>query len=256
MASSGAKVARGVEHLKALYAEMDGWGDLDPIHVGRTVNHDGTEHLFHVAFDPPGDFDRWGLLLGDGVHNLRSALDHVVYALARSMPGNDPPANFRQLQFPICSSDEAFKGNRWHIKSLTKEMQASIERLQPYNRRQPNGFAPLEWLAFLDDVDKHRILHLMAIGIRPNMFNTFDIGANPGTFKAELANRTTMEGAPFLRITLTEPNPDMYVDLHMSTSVVVDGEPTWGNTGVQQLMGHVETEVSYIRSTLAELIPK
>jgi hypothetical protein len=45
--------------------------------------------------------ERWSLVAADCVHNLRCALDHLVYAIAVYESGQDPPPNHRGLQFPI-----------------------------------------------------------------------------------------------------------------------------------------------------------
>ena len=255
MESSAAKIARGVEHFEALKVEMNAWGHLNPIGVGRTVNRDGSEHLFHLRLSPSGDFDRWAIMLGDSVHCFRAALDHAVFALARSIPGNDPPKGIRQLQFPICSDPATFGRQAWHIKTLTAVMRAGIESFQPYRRRHPNGFSALEWLAFLDDVDKHRLNHVMALGLRREGIDNFEVGADDGTFTVELADGGVEEGAPFMRLRLSKPDPNVNVDFHMTTAVVVDGEPTWGNTGVEPLMDHIQGEVLRVHETLALLIP-
>jgi hypothetical protein len=39
------------------------------------------EYRFYVEFDPPLPSARLGLIVGDGVRGLRSALDHCVYAI-------------------------------------------------------------------------------------------------------------------------------------------------------------------------------
>src|SRR5438045_2016982 len=89
--SCRAKIARADEHLDALYRETDGWGDGDPFRIVRECNSDGTEHVFRLRYKTDPDVWRWALLLGDALHNLRCALDHIVYALATQQTGSDPP---------------------------------------------------------------------------------------------------------------------------------------------------------------------
>jgi hypothetical protein len=43
----------------------------------------------------------WGLLIGDILVDLRSALDYAVYALAVCHSGQVPPPNPRRIEFPI-----------------------------------------------------------------------------------------------------------------------------------------------------------
>ena len=50
------------------------------------VNADGVSHRYR-AVDVPDLDDHWALVLGDCVHNLRSALDYLVYELVRANGG-------------------------------------------------------------------------------------------------------------------------------------------------------------------------
>jgi hypothetical protein len=36
-------------------------------------------HQFSLRFELQSDTLRWALLLGDALHNMRCALDHIVY---------------------------------------------------------------------------------------------------------------------------------------------------------------------------------
>jgi hypothetical protein len=48
-------------------------------------NPDFTRYSFIIRELRRPAFKRWALIAGDCIHNLRSALDHLVYAIARSM---------------------------------------------------------------------------------------------------------------------------------------------------------------------------
>jgi hypothetical protein len=61
--------------------------------------------------EPP--VEEWGVIIGDVVHNLRSALDHLVWQLTLAN-GNIPPAviprgkagkKWRDIRFPIYTLD-------------------------------------------------------------------------------------------------------------------------------------------------------
>lgn len=164
ISSCRAKIARADEHLAALYAETDAWGDLDPLTLERSMDVDGRVHDFRVRISPRPDTWRWAMLLGDALHNLRCALDHIVYAMAIAHTGDDPPNDDRHLAFPLAPDAEQFAKSKWRLRSLRPEAQLAIEKVQPYNRlRLGRTFAPLWWLGQLDDVDKHRAAHVTPV---------------------------------------------------------------------------------------------
>ena len=182
--SCRAKIARADEHLKALYGETDAWGELDPFRIVRQSNADGSEHLFSLSIERQPDIWRWAVLLGDALHNLRCALDHIVYMLAINQTGKDPPDDDARLMFPICSDPTYFaKGStQGRIAALNCPTRAAIEKAQPYNRLKPGQwFAPLWWLAQLNDIDKHRLANLSVLAAHPD---EIAVDAEPGTFRA------------------------------------------------------------------------
>ena len=62
--------------------------------------------------------EQTGILIGEYVHNLRSALDHLTYALLESnLPSlgvglDDATRLRRQSQFPICDTPDQFRDRR------------------------------------------------------------------------------------------------------------------------------------------------
>jgi len=106
--------------------------------------------LVFVAEPMPDDIP---LILGDAIHNLRAALDHVAWELiaaAGGVPG-------KNTYFPICETREKL------IKAVEKgEMKIAgpticsliIDTIQPYK----NGKSALWPLHDTDITDKHRLL--------------------------------------------------------------------------------------------------
>jgi hypothetical protein len=105
----------------------------------------------------------WGLLLGECIHNLRSALDNLAFALARLV--SDPPSTPSALHFPICRDKSGFEKSdriRRSLDQMPAEAAALIERLQPFHRdgSEASGHPdndPLVLLQWLSNQDKHRI---------------------------------------------------------------------------------------------------
>jgi hypothetical protein len=93
---SWAKLERAREHFEFIETELrtnpDGrFWEENPDPLVAEVEAEGREHALYLRLRKEPDFQRWGLLLGDGMHNLRSALDLAVYELAIRASGKDPP---------------------------------------------------------------------------------------------------------------------------------------------------------------------
>ena len=123
----------------------------------------GSCFAFRVKEEPP---IRLGLLLGDFVHNLRSALDNLVCQLAY-LGGAD---SCQMTQFPICDTAALFAKNlkRGRLAGLRPEHVAMIERFQPYQGQHMTHIA-LRAVRDFDNIDKHKAIHatLAALDPRP-----------------------------------------------------------------------------------------
>ena len=159
-ASCFSKLGRAKEHFETLKTELTAWQKLNPYSVRKEHNSDGSRHSLIFVGDSTKELERWSLICGDCVHNIRSALDHLVYGLAIQHSRENPPPNERNLQFPICGSRTHFdtKGN-W-IAPLSDAAKTFIERVQPYNRLDPVNPSMLGILADFDNSDKHRLLNV------------------------------------------------------------------------------------------------
>lgn len=168
--SAEAKFRNGSDHLETLKNEVDAWGKRDVAALALEANADATEHsLIHRWTEEP-PIVRWGLLIGDCVHNLRSSLDQAVYGLAVAKIGADPPPYADVLAFPICDTDVLFTKalGRHRLGNLGSDpdLRAALERLQPYCCPNLPYMPVLAILRDLDDQDKHRIVSIMAAGLR------------------------------------------------------------------------------------------
>ena len=156
-----AKVRRAEEHLQAIQHSIRAWHDTHPYRFTRQSNADRTRHSIIARFDSRPPIEHLSLLSGDCSHGLRSALDHLVYAIAVYESGADPPPNERRLQFPITDTAELFQDQVWRIKALSTPVRAAIEACQPYNRRHKLVPPLLSILRDFDDTDKHRLLNVV-----------------------------------------------------------------------------------------------
>lgn len=162
------KFGRAFEHLQQLKAAEDRWlnGDHHSLRQERDPKTWDVTLFATVTEQPPAD--PFGLLIGDCLHNLRSALDLLAYALAGPKPL--PQDIAEASEFPIFG-DESRSGKsgvgpdlfRDHglakIASWDPKAKTVIEGLQPYKRGNAYRTHPLWILHELDRVNKHRLLH-------------------------------------------------------------------------------------------------
>jgi hypothetical protein len=160
------KLLRAEEHIRVLHNAIHEFIESGPYELRRELEQEGLEHVYRLSkvTDPP---ERIGLLAGDAVHCVRSALDHLAYAeaekgvsiLGRKMTDRE----FRTVEFPIADTPARYatQVNRLGMTLLGKGFLALIEPLQPFNN--PSGWGhetnPLWNISELDNTDKHRTVN-------------------------------------------------------------------------------------------------
>lgn len=157
------KLRRAEEHLEALNDEFDRFATAQPRALHVVTNQRGNEILDVVWVRKPPR--RWGAIIGDCVHNMRSALDHMVWQLSGG--GGIAPAH---AEFPIFVDEVKYyertnQGKPRRGSGLSKiegiesnDVRALIEGLQPFHAHDPTRH-PLWVIHDLDRFDKHRALH-------------------------------------------------------------------------------------------------
>jgi len=155
------KIGRAREHVATVERAVDAWLETNDYTVVSAVDEDDPDRIVwsaNVTTDPPASLS---LLIGDAVHNLRSALDHVVYFLAETNLGTLAPAVEAELMFPIIGSVDRngtpsdgqarFRGvaPKW-LRGLSDNQVGLIESWQPYHW---DDFR-YHWLWVLHDLDR------------------------------------------------------------------------------------------------------
>jgi hypothetical protein len=87
---TGLKLNRAQFHLNALKESIDAFFESKPYEIVRAVDPN-TNQVFGVLRVKRECPAAWGVLVGDFIHNLRSALDHLVWQLVIHETGNPPP---------------------------------------------------------------------------------------------------------------------------------------------------------------------
>jgi hypothetical protein len=145
------------------------------------------------------------LLVGDCIHNTRSALDHLVFQLAILNRASSTSAN--KTAFPICLTPEHFRDStaRKVAPFISSAALTEIEKLQPYATGNA-GAEDIIWVLHqLDIIDKHRLLLVTVSKFRPAAFTvTVPTGEK---FARDIPSgdwKPSIDGAEIIRFDLSE----------------------------------------------------
>lgn len=153
-------VAAMTDHMKGLQESIDRFFE-DKLEVAPVIgeaNPKRTQYLFRVESVIPYPHREWGVALGEAVHDVRSALDQLVYAFA-----TEP---HDRTAFPICDTER-----KWVVEapvrywSVPKSFARLLHSVQPYHRGNVNEARkhPLWILNALSNLDKHRTIPAIAL---------------------------------------------------------------------------------------------
>lgn len=140
------KVKRANKHIYELEAALKDFGKTHPYEAVEQVEADTGDRVWHAKVNrqPPR---RLSAIVGDAVHNLRSALDHV-------MAGFFPDAGRKSPAYPISNTAEQFEASLPKVKAAGQEAFKLIRASKAYK----GGNDALWGLRELDDIDKRRLL--------------------------------------------------------------------------------------------------
>lgn len=162
------KLARAAAQVGALDESVTAWVNANPL-VAKCELRDGRLgfRVTQQEFQQPAPLDQWGLLAGECVHNLRSSLDNLTFALARLQ--RDPPEKPGRIAFPIYTERALFEKNgKANVDQVPAAAAALIERLQPFQRDGSAALGTpdrdaLVLLQWLSNTDKHRVPSVVLI---------------------------------------------------------------------------------------------
>lgn len=150
-----ARVDRAAEHRQRL------WGL-----AGEHLKAHPIEHWF----EPDGDVVRvmvkapvqfpieFSIIFGEWLHNLRSALDSLLYELAVEDTRQDPPTRAGNRQFPIMKTPDS--DTKEKLAGLSEWTRQGIKNMQPYNHTGGVSGSGIWWLDELARIDRHRRGHV------------------------------------------------------------------------------------------------
>jgi hypothetical protein len=234
----GRKVERAIEHLKTLETRAEEFGKQHGRPGFQCVvepNSQGTKIL--VKIDQPVEFPgvEWGIIIGDAVHCLRSALDQLVSGLWTDKTTS-------RTRFPICRTVREWivdaPGMYW---SVPPTYVASLDRAQPYHRGDKENEHPLAVLNVLWNLDKHQTIPAVALTTEGMKIEAIGAEGFPGwedlkfrTHPGRALKQGTVLAEASFREADTEDNAKVDVEAHLSVGVafgqidkasVISGKP-------------------------------
>lgn len=214
------KLKRAKVHLDALNARLDDAdrGDL----YGLVCEPDPQPGQYVVKVKKAASDEDWPLILGDFLHNLRTALDHLVWQLVKAN-GETPD---RDNAFGIFLDPTTFDGTAGNknFKGVHPQARAVIRSAQPFSpsdKWQTGRLHPLFFLRELEVVDKHRLIHTITLSPE-GVTLTFREDPDPAQVEMfDLSGRVLEDGTEVCRLT-SDFQPEVEMDSALSTLVFIE----------------------------------
>lgn len=160
------KVDRARKHFHDLKVEIDSFLATNPYVIGTKRNLQ-TQQLIYFLEEVHQTPLEISTILGDTIHNLRSALDHLAYQLVWLETGKIPSDH---IYFPIADDAVKYQQKRQHqVKGAPPQAISAIDALQPYK----GGNDVLWKLHALNNIDKHRALIIIG-----SAYHSINLGAH------------------------------------------------------------------------------
>lgn len=237
------KVKRGSFHLQELQRDFESQVDEGRYIFLPEKLRDGAEYLYRAEHPPPVN-PEWSVMIGDCVHNFRSALDHIAWQLVIAHGGTPN----RETSFPILSTAPSKP-----LKIVGGTDQAAlriIEAVQPYNGTSTGKY--LKLLSDLDIFDKHREILVTVANVR-----SASTSADPGnplldglmTFTTHPIEHGTVVARIRYDTPLAEPDPNLILRPYMTFGP--GGK--WDGEIVIGVLGRLNSEVLALVDKLKRL---
>jgi hypothetical protein len=162
------KTKRAKEHIIDLESEIKSFFDTKPYVIGTKRNPQTRQLIYYLVsvLDVP---ERIAAITGDILQNLRSALDHLAYALFMVGPRGASGSPASHIYFPIYDDAVEYATKSvGKIRGMRQDAIDAINAVKPYK-----GGNDTIWLLHrLNNIDKHRFVILVG-----SAFRSMDLGA-------------------------------------------------------------------------------
>lgn len=245
-----AKLEWARRHFNILESAIDLFIDDKP--YAATAEKDKETGEYGLRISPvrgvPAD---WSLQVGDIVHNLRSALDTLAFALATDHIPALTKKESRTVQFPILDTLSEFSTDpKGWLNRIPRDARAAFEKLQPYHTRHPRDKRLLAVLRDLSNEDKHRrLLVTTSVAEVQGIVAIVDGQRIPGTpAQARGFILDANEGTVVGYLTIRTPHAEVAIEANVAVHIVVresKGVERYHDVTMvlRELLDHIREEV-------------
>ena len=214
------KINRAKFHRDELQSIIGPISYLRPHPFTGEIRKGGRDHLYRWN-NPPVLDSNAELILGDCIHNLRSALDHLAYQLIvlnKKTPNN-------RSSFPIRRHPPRKRWKWWGktpflLANAGTSTNQIIESIQPYKGTDIGR--RLAELRDLDNIDKHRHVLLTFQAVDAASTAWFGDAPEYGTPHTVFLTNPPVHGQMAVRVTWPIPRPNLDPFLHFTVGVRFD----------------------------------
>lgn len=254
------KLTRGEEHLETLDFEITQlFAQPNPpgSSIRAKVDQEDSSWVITIVETDPLPI-RLGVLVGDVLHNFRSALDQLVFELAFMDTGG---TEIETTQFPASRCLANFNGLRVQqrlLSGLTTRHRATIKRFQPYRGWDGDGPHPLALLDDLSNDDKHRVVQpalicpneITASFPPPSGWHDCSVDRTRPVTGRNIVGRPLDIETEFLRVPILITGPEPNVEMEYKGSISV------GFRNGVSVLDALESIAEYARRVVTALEPE
>jgi hypothetical protein len=228
------KVIRAEAHLATLRTEVQSHKNKCTVLANK---HSDEESLFDLYANFPDPAFSLSCVISDCIHNLRTALDYLVYELASR---NGEPA-IHSL-FPICNTSNTYHrqvAERDRLHNVPDKAQAIIESFQPYNARAGKRFShPLYILNKLTSAERYQMLALTVM-CRAHPIFILNESNGQKVIQGTSITKAFQDGARILEQRLTGIQSDEVV-MHIQRGIYLPFKDLpWADSAVDTVLSKV-----------------
>ncbi|MBI4479466.1 MAG: hypothetical protein HY651_05545 [Acidobacteria bacterium] len=241
------KLIRAEEHLSLLDRRIEEYFNGKPLEVVKEADAEFVRFVLRIREQPAPYL---GVIIGDCLHNMRSALDHLLWQFINFPLPKEIRAN--KLSFPIFLKEvryrEEMESNRLP-RCISKEAMTLIDGLQPYHGGDQANMHALWFLHELSNRDKHKMIHTTAgaaICDEVALAGTM----NPALFSGIVNPAILKDGAELFRLPLAKNATDrMNVNARFRYFVALKETDSWTDDAVT---AYLDRCLNFLRS---EIVP-
>jgi hypothetical protein len=243
---------------------MNAFGDSAPYTFSDPKpNEDQTQWVLSLRFRRPMPLE-WGVVLGEVIHDLRSALDHTIFQLTLDNSGQE----LEGTGFPISDKPASWVSHggkkttdnplgyasvcaMYRLRGVGTGVVDYVRRLQPY-ASQTHHASALWALQLLWNQDKHRLLHLWGLQLVEEGTD-LTIEGSGRAYSIKLATGLLHDGDDAVTATFDGPTVNGKLNGRLKTSVAFEN-PADPTPGVKDRLWRLHDATAGIVGTLLATI--